>query len=453
MFQSELLPLPPSRPSFKLAILLLLAGDVSLNPGPFGSNERLKIATMNVRSIKPKTAPFSEYVTSKNPDIVAVTKTWLKHDETKSTIADISPPGYSFFHECRADQRAGGGGVGILVSDQLKTDIHPLPSFKTFGAISARIGNNSLSGFVVCLYRLQNGTCKFFDKIQDLLENIISLHDNLYILGNFNLHLDNSSGNTNKLNEILTCFDLKQHGNFPTHVHGHWLDLLITKRISNSIKSVFLAAGISDHLAVISEIDCCETKWNKEKISFRKINKIDYESFHSDILILDLIKKPEKDLSALCQQYDYVLSFILDKHAPVSTKTLPRKPPTPWMTPEIMKAKTLRHNFERTWRRSRTHLDRSRYKHQCHLCNKMMTKVKSKYLADVISENSGNPRRLWNTINNILHRIPPPALPDITSVKSLCDHFSRYFVDKIETTRSKFPDKVQNIPQVRKPVN
>ena len=79
----------------------------------------------------------------------------------------------------------------------------------------------------------------------------------------------------------------------------------------------------------------------------------------------------------------------------------------------------------------------------------MMTKAKSKYLADVISENSDNP--LWNSINNILYRIPPPALPEFTSVKSLCDHLFRYFVDKIETIRSKFPDKVQNIPQVQKP--
>ena len=86
---------------------------------------------MNFLSIKPKTSPFSEYVTSKNLDIAAVTETWWKHDETKSTIADISHPGYSFFNEPHADQRAGGG-VGILVSDQLKTDIHPLPSFKTF---------------------------------------------------------------------------------------------------------------------------------------------------------------------------------------------------------------------------------------------------------------------------------------------------------------------------------
>ena len=38
-FNRKLLPLPPFRPSFKLAILLLLAGDVTLNPGPSGSNE------------------------------------------------------------------------------------------------------------------------------------------------------------------------------------------------------------------------------------------------------------------------------------------------------------------------------------------------------------------------------------------------------------------------------
>ena len=136
----------------------------------------------------------------------------------------------------------------------------------------------------------------------------------------------------------------------------------------------------------------------RENIFFQKINKIDYESFHSDILSSDLIKKPENDLSALCQQYDSVLSSILDKHAPVSTKTLPRKPPTP----EVMKAKTLRHYLERTWCRSRTHLDCTCYKHQCHLCNRMMTKAKSKYLADVIAENSDNPRRLWSSISNIL---------------------------------------------------
>ena len=111
-----------------------------------------------------------------------------------------------------------------------------------------------------------------------------------------------------------------------------------------------------------------------------------------------------------------------------------------------MKAKNLRHNLERTWSRSHTHLDRSRYKHQCHLCNRMMKKAKSKYLANVISESSNNPRHLWSSINYILHEIPPSTLPEFTSVKSFCNHF----VDKNETIPSKFPDKVHSIPQVQK---
>ena len=37
--------------------------------------------------------------------------------------------------------------------------------------------------------------------------------------------------------------------------------------------------------------------------------------------VYSVIKKPKKELSALCRQYDSVLGSILDKYAPVSTKT------------------------------------------------------------------------------------------------------------------------------------
>ena len=72
----------------------------------------------------------------------------------------------------------------------------------------------------------------------------------------------------------------------------------------------------------------------------------------------------------------------------------------------------------------------------------MMIKAKFKYLAVWYSRKT----------NNILHRIPPPLL-EFTSVKLVCDHFLKYFVvDKIETIRIKFPDKVPNISSVQKPV-
>ena len=73
--------LPPSRPSFKL-VIVLLARNISLNPSPI----RTIIATTNVRSIKPKTAPFSKYVKLKNLVIVVVTETWLglAYDQIKN---------------------------------------------------------------------------------------------------------------------------------------------------------------------------------------------------------------------------------------------------------------------------------------------------------------------------------------------------------------------------------
>ena len=70
----------------------------------------------------------------------------------------------------------------------------------------------------------------------------------------------------------------------------------------------------------------------------------------------------------------------------------------------------------------------------------------------LFSEKNGqSAQTICNSINNILNRIPTPALPEYTSVKLLYDHFSKYFVYKIETIRSKFPDKVLNITSAQKP--
>ena len=93
----------------------------------------------------------------------------------------------------------------------------------------------------------------FFNEFEDLLENIVTTHLDIYILGDFNLHLDVSDSNTQRFYEILKCFNLKQHVNFSTQ--GHWLNLLITKSSCDHVKSVFSANGISDHFAVVSEIN------------------------------------------------------------------------------------------------------------------------------------------------------------------------------------------------------
>ena len=48
---------------------------------------------------------------------LAVTETWLQHDETQLTQLIFHLMAIRFFYEIRADQRTGGG-EGILVSDK-----------------------------------------------------------------------------------------------------------------------------------------------------------------------------------------------------------------------------------------------------------------------------------------------------------------------------------------------
>ena len=138
-----------------------------------------------------------------------------------------------------------------------------------------------------------------------------------------------------------------------------------------------------------------------------------------------------KHVSDQYKQYRLILKALLDKHAPIKSKSVSQKPPAPWMTQEIIQSKRCRRYLERVWRRSRSSLDRPRYTLQCHLCNRQLLKAKSYYYENTVSNNSATPKQLWKCINQILHRRPAPSLPTHASIKSLCNSFSSHFKDKI----------------------
>ena len=71
-------------------MLLLLAGDVSLNPGP--GVRGLRLGTVNARSMRDKASALSDLVASKAIDLLGITETWLTTKETSADLADMTPP-------------------------------------------------------------------------------------------------------------------------------------------------------------------------------------------------------------------------------------------------------------------------------------------------------------------------------------------------------------------------
>ena len=80
-------------------------------------SDDLAIIQINIRGIMSKISLLKNLIDNsiadRCPDVIIVSETWLT-----PTSPSVKIPGYKFVHKCRQDRK--GGGVGILVSDNLR---------------------------------------------------------------------------------------------------------------------------------------------------------------------------------------------------------------------------------------------------------------------------------------------------------------------------------------------
>ena len=92
-----------------------------------------------------------------------------------------------------------------------------------------------------------------FGELEDILSYMSTIPHDLALIGDFNLRIDSSSSDAGRLSGILDSFDLYQCVDFPTHIHGHSLDLIICSPGCN-VLSVSASDLISDHFSVVANL-------------------------------------------------------------------------------------------------------------------------------------------------------------------------------------------------------
>ena len=108
-------------------IILLLSGDVSINPGPSHRKdvESLRIMVVNFQSIKNKSAEIKVLLDNYKPDIVQGTETWLSNDVFNS---EFFPDNYEVHRRDRQDGIHGGiltackQGITMIRKKELEVD-------------------------------------------------------------------------------------------------------------------------------------------------------------------------------------------------------------------------------------------------------------------------------------------------------------------------------------------
>ena len=227
---------------------------------------------------------------------------------------------------------------------------------------------------------------------------------------------------------------MKQHVWVPTHRSGNTLDLVITRNDESTARDFdVFDPVISNHYAVSCSLALPKEAFERKEVNYRKLKSIDLQELRDDISDSPLISTVDKaghDLEYLITLYNTTLIGLLDKHAPLKTRTITIRPSAPWYTEDIRQEKQKRRALERCWRRTGLTVDRERFVDQCQVINEFILQAKTAYYSRIIDENQYDPKRLFSIFDKLLHRKSEPKLPDSMDDESLANAFADYFIER-----------------------
>ena len=420
------------------------------------SQSNIKICCLNARSVKNKTIFLCDFILSNELDIFAITETWLGASLDRACTNELLPDGYKIKHVPRSTGKRGGGVAIIYKTNiELRINASTCDKYTSFEFMDCNVVINGYSLRLTVVYRpppsQKNGlkTSVFLEEEWPKFLAEFALEDkNTIITGDLNLHLDNQiDRETMRFNDVLQSSGMKQHVNEPTHVRGHTLDVVITREVDKIINNLEVTdPGLldnlgkisNDHFAITFNVLAAKPPPVRKIVSFRKIHSINVDEFREEIANSEAFKNSLliDDIDQITDTYNKELIKLIEKHAPLRTKTITLRPNCPWYTEEIFEAKHLKRKFERAWRKSNLAIDHEIYRSQCATVNKLLKETKINYYSEKVSLNERDPRALSKLTKHLMNGSDEKILPLGKSPGELVQDFSDFFITKIETIRN-----------------
>ncbi len=187
-------------------------------------------------------------ITDNSFDVLCLTETWLKTNDYFG-LNESTPPSYCYKHEPRETGR--GGGVATIFSDILNVTQKTGYRFDSFEILMLNVklsdkqNKSVLSLALATVYRPPG---PYTDFLSDLLVNA----DKALIVGDFNIHVDNTNDALGlAFTDLINSFGVKQNVIGPTHHFNHTLYLIISHGIDlTDIDIVLQNDDVTDHFHV-----------------------------------------------------------------------------------------------------------------------------------------------------------------------------------------------------------
>ena len=417
-------------------------------------NDKLTLCFWNGQSIDQKTQIIKDFRLENDIDIYLLAETWLSESNHTKAITELKDNTCNFINYPRPFNQLGGG-LGCIYKKQLSVvrNIPPI-TFTSMQVLELTLTIFSKKYVLVVIYRSESSAkhkysmSTFFKEFSELMAHYNTMKHEVIITGDFNIHMNKPNNpHTRKLNTILNTFNLKQHINEATHKHGNTIDLLITRQ-KTVMKEFAVTCQLSDHNNILFKLNLKKPPPTRKKIANRKLKHIDKEKFKKDIAEKLAFTASEDAtplyLNNLVETFNSSIK-VLDKHAPVTSRIVTVRDPTPWTTNEIKPEKQKRRKLEKKWKKTRLQIDYDNFKEQKNKLNTFLTTKKNHQMTKIINENKGDSRTLFKIVKQSIHGTIENPFPKGKSDKVLAEDFSKYFAEKIEKIRADLDENTNDM--------
>ena len=248
--------------------------------------DSLRVILLNARSIRNKFLEFRALIATENPDLVAVTESWLR-TSSRDFEGEFAIPSYQMFHRDRNDRN--GGGVLLYVKDSLNSVICSITSNHEFLGVDLDIGGASYRVLVAYKPDSSREDRTWYEALGSLVDGRLSL-----LMGDFNSPcVDWETTTTTKAEEeplvefVNDCY-LTQWVKEPTREHNI-LDLVLTTEddIIDDL-SVGEHLGTSDHRIVRFGVRVPETEEVASGVQKLDFRRADFSGLRSGLAEIDM---------------------------------------------------------------------------------------------------------------------------------------------------------------------
>ena len=457
--------------------LLLLSGDIEVNPGPaqFLPNapkgipktrdknfldkfevfdkRGLHFIHVNINSILPKIEEIRYIAQSVNFSIIGLSESKLDNSVNDN---EISVPGYDIL---RKDRNRNGGGVLAYIKNDLAYNVREDLDSSNETIFLEIFLLHSKPILIGIFYRPPNDS-QFLKTFQTTIENAKDFNNQeIYIMGDMNINMvknnTNNASITNEYNVFCKIHGMSQIIKTNTHVtktSSSLIDHILTNSEDRISQSGVIETTFSDHFSIFCTRKITRNKHSKHKtIKIRSFKNYDKDAYHEKLMNINLPKLDENsNIDVIYDNFVMQFSEIIDSVAPLREIRVKNNTPD-WFDGEIMDEIRKRDKLHHRYKCTKLETDDLHYRSSRNKVQSLINHKKQSYIKNSLEENKRDSKKLWKTLKNL--GLPSKTKSDAkinlnidgklnSKPADIADHFNKFY----STLADKLQDMLPNAP-------